>query len=198
MHSPAQRLHSADETRKSSQRRPLCQGGCVNSCCDSPGQHRLISLCDRAEWWNVSRQVVCVFYCFKLCNFFRTMGLVQQLKSQFLCHLFFSYVFLVSGLIINVLQICTLPVWLFNKQLARRINIRLGYCISSRKYKYCSYSLGRWWWCWSLLSAGAVMFLGMHRYWYWPDTDLNSWIRCLWQWADLFNSMQLYCFMQEF
>lgn len=27
MRSPAQRLHSADETRKSSQRKPLCQSG---------------------------------------------------------------------------------------------------------------------------------------------------------------------------
>lgn len=61
------------------------------------------------------------------------MGLWQVLKSQFLCHLIICYVFLVSGLIVNVLQICTLPLWLLSKQVARRINIRLGYCISSRK-----------------------------------------------------------------
>lgn len=68
-----------------------------------------------------------------LCNICRTMGLWQVLKSQFLCHLIICYVFLVSGLIINMLQVCTLPLWLLNKQVARRINIRLGYCISSRK-----------------------------------------------------------------
>lgn len=62
------------------------------------------------------------------------MGLLQLLKSQFLCHLIICYVFLVSGLIINLLQLCTLPLWLVSKQLARRINIRLGYCVSSRKY----------------------------------------------------------------
>lgn len=61
------------------------------------------------------------------------MGLVQVLKSQLVCHLLICYVFLVSGLIINLLQLCTLPLWLVDKQLARRINIRLGYCISSRK-----------------------------------------------------------------
>lgn len=61
------------------------------------------------------------------------MGLWQVLKSQFLCQPIICYVFLVSGLIINVVQICTLPLWLISKQVARRINIRLGYCISSRK-----------------------------------------------------------------
>ncbi|XP_034538358.1 1-acyl-sn-glycerol-3-phosphate acyltransferase delta [Notolabrus celidotus] len=60
------------------------------------------------------------------------MGLLQTLKSQFVCFLIISYVFLVSGLIINVLQFCTLPLWLVSKQLARRVNIRLGYLISSQ------------------------------------------------------------------
>ncbi|XP_015237469.1 PREDICTED: 1-acyl-sn-glycerol-3-phosphate acyltransferase delta [Cyprinodon variegatus] len=60
------------------------------------------------------------------------MGLLQFLKSQFLCHLIICYVFLVSGLLINLIQLCTLPLWLISKQLARRINIRLGYCIASQ------------------------------------------------------------------
>ncbi|XP_013864619.1 1-acyl-sn-glycerol-3-phosphate acyltransferase delta isoform X2 [Austrofundulus limnaeus] len=60
------------------------------------------------------------------------MGLLQLLKSQFLCLLIMSYVFLVSGLVVNLLQLCTLPLWLVSKQLARRVNIRLGYCISSQ------------------------------------------------------------------
>lgn len=64
----------------------------------------------------------------------KTMGALQLLKSQFVCHLVICYVFLFSGLVINLLQLCTLPLWLVDKQLARRINVRLGYCISSRKY----------------------------------------------------------------
>lgn len=60
------------------------------------------------------------------------MGVVQLLKSQFLCHLIICYVFLTSGLLINFLQLCTLPIWPINKQLARRINCRLGYCIASQ------------------------------------------------------------------
>ncbi|XP_020488418.1 1-acyl-sn-glycerol-3-phosphate acyltransferase delta [Labrus bergylta] len=60
------------------------------------------------------------------------MGLLQLLKSQFLCQLIICYVFLVSGLIVNLLQLCTSPLWLVNKQLARRVNVKLGYCISSQ------------------------------------------------------------------
>ncbi|KAM6997339.1 1-acyl-sn-glycerol-3-phosphate acyltransferase delta [Tautogolabrus adspersus] len=60
------------------------------------------------------------------------MGLLQLLKSQFLCQLILCYVFLVSGLIVNLLQVCTSPLWLVNKQLARRVNVRLGYSISSQ------------------------------------------------------------------
>ncbi|XP_062319005.1 1-acyl-sn-glycerol-3-phosphate acyltransferase delta [Osmerus eperlanus] len=60
------------------------------------------------------------------------MGVVQLLKSQFVCHLIICYVFLASGLLINLLQVCTLPLWPINKQLARRINCRLGYSIASQ------------------------------------------------------------------
>ena len=66
----------------------------------------------------------------------RTMGFLRLLKSQFLCHLFICCVFLVSGLTVNLLQVCTLPLWLLDKQLARRLNCRLGYCISSREYTH--------------------------------------------------------------
>ncbi|XP_059215396.1 1-acyl-sn-glycerol-3-phosphate acyltransferase delta [Centropristis striata] len=68
------------------------------------------------------------------------MGLLQLLKSQFLSHLIICYVFLVSGLIINLLQICTLPLWWVSKQLARRLNIRLSYCVSSQLV-----ALLEWW-----------------------------------------------------
>lgn len=60
------------------------------------------------------------------------MGLVGWLKSQFLCHLLLCYVFLASGLLVNLLQLCTLPVWWLNKQWARVLNCRLGYCVSSQ------------------------------------------------------------------
>ncbi|CAG09457.1 unnamed protein product, partial [Tetraodon nigroviridis] len=49
------------------------------------------------------------------------------LRSQFLCHLIICYVFLVSGLIINLVQICTLPLWLLNKQSGQRgIHVNLS------------------------------------------------------------------------
>lgn len=82
-------------------------------------------------------------YLFSLCRGFSgdrgsqdcmiRMGILQVLKTQLLCHLIICYVFLVSGFIINLLQLCTLPLWPINKQLARKINCRLGYSISSRK-----------------------------------------------------------------
>ncbi|XP_040139463.1 1-acyl-sn-glycerol-3-phosphate acyltransferase delta isoform X4 [Ictidomys tridecemlineatus] len=60
------------------------------------------------------------------------MDLVGLLKSQFLCHLVFCYVFIASGLIINAAQLCTLVLWPINKQLFRKINCRLSYCVSSQ------------------------------------------------------------------
>uniref|UniRef100_A0A671SBD9 1-acylglycerol-3-phosphate O-acyltransferase n=1 Tax=Sinocyclocheilus anshuiensis TaxID=1608454 RepID=A0A671SBD9_9TELE len=68
------------------------------------------------------------------------MGILQVLKTQLLCHLIICYVFLVSGFIINLLQLCTLPLWYINKQLARRINCRLGYSVSSQLV-----ALLEWW-----------------------------------------------------
>ncbi|XP_063047559.1 1-acyl-sn-glycerol-3-phosphate acyltransferase delta [Engraulis encrasicolus] len=60
------------------------------------------------------------------------MALLQVLKGQVLCHLLILCVFVVSGLIINLLQLLTLPLWGASKQLARKLNCRLGYCISSQ------------------------------------------------------------------
>uniref|UniRef100_A0A671EH18 1-acylglycerol-3-phosphate O-acyltransferase 4 n=1 Tax=Rhinolophus ferrumequinum TaxID=59479 RepID=A0A671EH18_RHIFE len=60
------------------------------------------------------------------------MDLIGLLKSQFLCHLVFCYVFIASGLIINTIQLFTLILWPINKQLFRKVNCRLSYCISSR------------------------------------------------------------------
>ncbi|XP_048456903.1 1-acyl-sn-glycerol-3-phosphate acyltransferase delta-like [Rhincodon typus] len=66
------------------------------------------------------------------------MGIVATLKSQFICHLLICYIFVVTGLIINFLQLCTLVIWPINKQLYRRINCRLAYCIASRKEAFYS------------------------------------------------------------
>ena len=67
------------------------------------------------------------------------MDLVALLKSHFLCHLIFCYVFIASGLIINTIQLFTLLLWPVNKQLFRKINCRLSYCVSSRKrLSFCS------------------------------------------------------------
>ncbi|NXU37444.1 PLCD acyltransferase, partial [Drymodes brunneopygia] len=60
------------------------------------------------------------------------MDIVGFLKSQFICHLLICYIFIVSGLIINFIQLFTLILWPINKQLFRRINCRLAYCISSQ------------------------------------------------------------------
>uniref|UniRef100_E9Q2W7 1-acylglycerol-3-phosphate O-acyltransferase 4 n=1 Tax=Mus musculus TaxID=10090 RepID=E9Q2W7_MOUSE len=60
------------------------------------------------------------------------MDLIGLLKSQFLCHLVFCYVFIASGLIVNAIQLCTLVIWPINKQLFRKINARLCYCVSSQ------------------------------------------------------------------
>uniref|UniRef100_A0A6I8N0M8 1-acyl-sn-glycerol-3-phosphate acyltransferase delta n=1 Tax=Ornithorhynchus anatinus TaxID=9258 RepID=A0A6I8N0M8_ORNAN len=62
----------------------------------------------------------------------KNMNLIGFLKSQFLCHLLICYIFIVSGLIINTIQLFTLILWPINKQLFRRINCRLAYCISSQ------------------------------------------------------------------
>ncbi|KAK1171126.1 1-acyl-sn-glycerol-3-phosphate acyltransferase delta [Acipenser oxyrinchus oxyrinchus] len=60
------------------------------------------------------------------------MGILGFLKSQFLCHLIICYVFIVSGLIVNLLQLCTLVLWPINKQFYRKVNCKLAYCISSQ------------------------------------------------------------------
>ncbi|XP_053566906.1 1-acyl-sn-glycerol-3-phosphate acyltransferase delta [Bombina bombina] len=60
------------------------------------------------------------------------MNIIGFLKSQFIFHLFISYVFIGTGLIINFIQLLTLLIWPFNKQLYRKINCRLAYCISSQ------------------------------------------------------------------
>ncbi|KAJ8379167.1 hypothetical protein AAFF_G00230790 [Aldrovandia affinis] len=60
------------------------------------------------------------------------MGLMTYLKTQFLLQLLISFVFVVSGLLINFLQLCSCLLWPINKQLYRRINCRLAYSLWSQ------------------------------------------------------------------
>ena len=61
------------------------------------------------------------------------MGLLGYLKSLFILQLLMGFVFVVSGLIINFIQLCTCILWPINKQLYRRINCRLSYSLWSRE-----------------------------------------------------------------
>ncbi len=62
------------------------------------------------------------------------MALLAYLKSLFILQLLMGFVFVVSGLIINFIQLCTCILWPINKQLYRRINCRLSYSLWSREY----------------------------------------------------------------
>lgn len=62
------------------------------------------------------------------------MGLLAYMKTQFVVHLLIGFVFVVSGLVINFIQLCTLVLWPVNRQLYRRLNCRLAYSLWSRKY----------------------------------------------------------------
>lgn len=80
------------------------------------------------------------------------MGFIAFLKTQFIVHLLIGFVFVVSGLIINFIQLCTLVLWPINKQFYRRVNCRLAYSLWSREYAW----RGREGWGW----RGAwVLFL---------------------------------------
>ena len=75
------------------------------------------------------------------------MGLMGYIKTLFVLQLLMGFVFVVSGLIINFIQLCTCLLWPFNKQLYRRINCRLSYSLWSRESLHsscvcvCAYSL---------------------------------------------------------
>lgn len=62
------------------------------------------------------------------------MALLAYLKSLFILQLLMGFVFVVSGLIINFIQLCTCVLWPINRQLYRRINCRLSYSLWSREY----------------------------------------------------------------
>jgi lysophosphatidic acid acyltransferase/lysophosphatidylinositol acyltransferase len=62
------------------------------------------------------------------------MHIYDEFKSSFIIIVFMGYIFLVSGLIINFLQLCSCIIWPFNKQLFRKINCYLALGIWSREY----------------------------------------------------------------
>lgn len=57
----------------------------------------------------------------------RKMSIVSYLKTLVPLHIIFFYVFLTSGLIVNFIQFCTLPIWVFNIKFYRKINTYLAY-----------------------------------------------------------------------
>ncbi|XP_075965357.1 1-acyl-sn-glycerol-3-phosphate acyltransferase gamma [Anarhichas minor] len=60
------------------------------------------------------------------------MALVACLKSLFILQLLMGFVFVVSGLIINFIQLLTCILWPINRQLYRKINCRLAYSLWSQ------------------------------------------------------------------
>lgn len=58
-------------------------------------------------------------------------SLVRFLKRQIILHVFLFCLFISSGLIVNFLQLLTLIIWPFNKQLYRKLNRKLAYCFWS-------------------------------------------------------------------
>lgn len=61
------------------------------------------------------------------------MGIYHEIKSMFITICFLGYVFIVSGLIVNFLQLCSCVIWPFNKQLYRKVNCYLALAIWSRE-----------------------------------------------------------------
>ena len=60
----------------------------------------------------------------------------RQLKTCFLPQLILSYTFLVSGLVINLLDLVVLcTVWPFNRVLYRKITYYLSYLFWASKFK---------------------------------------------------------------
>jgi lysophosphatidic acid acyltransferase/lysophosphatidylinositol acyltransferase len=65
---------------------------------------------------------------------FKIMHIYDEFKSMFITVCFLSYVFIVSGLLVNFLQLCSWVIWPFSKELYRKINCYLALGIWSREY----------------------------------------------------------------
>lgn len=66
------------------------------------------------------------------------MTIADEIKSMFITICFLGYVFIVSGLIVNFLQLCSCIIWPFSKELYRKINCYLALAIWSRKSSRCA------------------------------------------------------------
>ena len=62
------------------------------------------------------------------------MRIYDEIKSSFIVVAFILYVFFISGLIINFLQLCSCIIWPFSKELYRKVNCYLALAIWSRMY----------------------------------------------------------------
>ncbi|XP_046363328.1 1-acyl-sn-glycerol-3-phosphate acyltransferase gamma-like isoform X1 [Haliotis rufescens] len=68
------------------------------------------------------------------------MGLWSQMKTWFILHLIIGYIFVVSGLIVTFLMLCSCVIWPFNKLLYRKVNVHLAYS------HWCHFTfLAQWW-----------------------------------------------------
>jgi len=63
------------------------------------------------------------------------MGFYNEFKLMFITICFLGYIFLVSGLIVNILQLLSCIIWPFNRALYRKINCYLALGIWSRKLR---------------------------------------------------------------
>ncbi|CAF0861640.1 unnamed protein product [Didymodactylos carnosus] len=68
------------------------------------------------------------------------VDLFKKCQTFFLVQGLLGYVFIISGLIVNFLQLCSLVVWPFSRQLYRKINCRLATLIWSQLT-----FLNQWW-----------------------------------------------------
>ncbi|CAH1800085.1 unnamed protein product [Owenia fusiformis] len=107
------------------------------------------------------------------------MGLWATMKTWVVFHILFGYVFVVSGLIVNFFQLCSMVVWPFDRQLYRKINCNLVYL------HWCQLTAGAAWWSGStntvymdpetfkLVGKEHALVLGNHKY----DIDwLMAWL----------------------
>ncbi|CAF0812380.1 unnamed protein product, partial [Didymodactylos carnosus] len=109
------------------------------------------------------------------------MSIYNEFKSLFITVFFLAYIFIVSGLIVNFLQLCSCILWPFNKPLYRKINCGLATLIWSQFTFYAQ------WWANSdcvlyidpvnvkLASGEHIICVMNHKY----DIDwLMGWIIC--------------------
>ncbi|XP_005111448.1 1-acyl-sn-glycerol-3-phosphate acyltransferase delta [Aplysia californica] len=68
------------------------------------------------------------------------MGLIQQFKSLLVVQLVIGYIFVVSGLIVTFLMLCSCVIWPFNRHLYRKVNVHLAYAHWSQ-FTF----LAQWW-----------------------------------------------------